>query len=90
MLGKITIRNGVVYFGIGSFHTEGKYLTTYWRLGATASQIVEGEGASWPDNSPCVKPDHQLGDHINSVAWRVCNADGSFADSPQSHPARVL
>lgn len=86
MQGKIIVKDGIVYFGLGSFGTEGTYVTTYWRLDARPNQVNHGESAHWPDKSPCVKPEHQLGDYVNAVAWRVCNADGSYASNPEQLP----
>lgn len=84
MQGKITIRDGTPYFGLGSFGTEGKYITTYWRLDVPASRAVDGEGAFWPDKSPYVKLEDQSVPGADT--WRVCNADGSYAEHPRSLP----
>jgi hypothetical protein len=85
MQGKIIINaDGIAYFGLGSFGTEGTYVTTYWRLDVPSDRVVHGESACWPDKSPYVKPDQQGTTHVTS--WRVCNADGSYADAPQSIP----
>lgn len=85
MQGKIIVNpDGIVYFGLGSFGAEGTYVTTYWRLDVSADRVAHGEPASWPDKSPCVKPDDQGKDHL--TLWRVCNADGSYAENPGSIP----
>lgn len=87
MQGKIIVNaDGIVYFGLGSFGTEGTYVTTYWRLDARPDQVTDGESAHWPDRSPCVVPDHQVGDYTNFVALRIVNADGSYAENPGSIP----
>jgi hypothetical protein len=79
MQGKITIRDGIPYFGLGSFGTEGTYVTTYWRLDARPDQVDHGEPAHWPASSLYVKME-------DLRMWRVVNADGGYASNPEQLP----
>jgi hypothetical protein len=84
MQGKIIVNaDGVVYFGLGSFGTEGTYVTTYWRLDARPDQVDHGESAYWPEKSPYVMPENHRAD---GASWRVVDADGSYASHPEQLP----
>lgn len=87
MQGKIIVNaDGIVYFGLGSFGTEGKYVTTYWRLDARPDQVDHDEPAYWLDGRPYVTPENHFRSRTDGTSWRVVNADGSYASNPEKLP----